>query len=394
MAEPRTVLQVVDCLDVGGTERQLFELLRRLDRRRWRPLLACFKAGGELDADLRALGIVPIEFPLRGTLLQPNTSLQIARMAWLCRRERVSIVHAHDFYSNVIGMAAATLARTRAVASRRDLAHWLSPLQRRLLSLALGLADCVVANAQAVGDRVAALEQVPPPKLRVVPNGIDAARFDLLAARPPDPPLPPSPDGRPRVVMVASMHLADKGHGDLLEAAALLAARGRRAQWLLVSDGALRPSFEARARALGLGDDVVFLGRRDDVPSLFAAADLLVHPSWAEGFPNAVLEAMCARRPVVATRVGGCAEVMIDGETGLLVEPRRPVELADALERLFVNPARARAMGERGRATVEGRFSLDRMSATVEDIYAQLATDGRGERDASRGEAVPPRTPV
>src|SRR5579863_3301769 len=104
------VLHVVDCLNVGGTERQLFELLRRLDRTRFRPLLACFKGEGELLPRLLELGLMPVEFPLRGTLVQPNTAWQIARMAWLCRRQNVSVVHAHDFYSNVVGVAAARMA--------------------------------------------------------------------------------------------------------------------------------------------------------------------------------------------------------------------------------------------------------------------------------------------
>jgi glycosyltransferase involved in cell wall biosynthesis len=373
MAEPVGVLHVVDCLNVGGTERQLFELLRRLDRRRWRPLVACFKTQGELLPNLRAMGIEPFEFPLRGSLLQLNTLRQIARMARVCRRQRIRIVHTHDFYSNVIGVAAATLAGARAIASRRDLGHWLSPAQRRALRLALRLADLVVANAHAVGELVASTEHVPPLKLRVVPNGIDVAKFDRLAAQPPLPALPPLPDGEPRVAMVASMHLPDKGHGDLLDAAARLHARGRRAQWLLVSDGALRPQHEQHARELGIADSVHFLGRRADVPSLLATVELVVHPSWAEGFPNVLLEAMCAARPVVATRVGGCPELVTDGDNGILLPPRQPAALADAIERLLADPARARDMGRRGRAAVEARFSLERMTATVEGIYQQLA---------------------
>ncbi|HEX9101402.1 MAG TPA: glycosyltransferase, partial [Polyangia bacterium] len=114
MAEPIGILHVVDCLNVGGTERQLFELLRRTDRRRYRPLLACFKAGGELLPSLRALGIEPFVFPLRGSLAQANTALQVARMAMLIRANDVRIVHAHDFYSNVMGVAAASLAGVRS----------------------------------------------------------------------------------------------------------------------------------------------------------------------------------------------------------------------------------------------------------------------------------------
>jgi glycosyltransferase involved in cell wall biosynthesis len=372
------VLHVVDCLNVGGTERQLFELVRRLDRARFRPLVACFKSGGELLPKLTELGLVPVEFPLRGSLVQPNTAWQIARMARLCKRERVSVVHAHDFYSNVIGVAAASMAGIASIASRRDLAHWLSGTQRRALRVTCRLADVVVANAAAVADQTARELGVSDDKLTIVPNGIDVARFDLEAFRTPDPLLPAAAMEVPRVAMVASMHRPDKGHDDLLRAAALLKQRGRRAHWLLVSDGALRAALQADARALGLDDDVLFLGRRDDVPSVLVRSDLVVHPSWSEGFPNAVLEAMCAARPVVATRVGGIPEVMVDGDTGLLVDPHAPEALAAALERLLDDPLAAHAMGLRGRRRVESVYSLDKMCRAVERIYEALALPSAG----------------
>jgi glycosyltransferase involved in cell wall biosynthesis len=363
------ILHVVDCLNTGGTERQLFELLRRVDRRRFRPRVACFKAKGDLLPRLRELGVDPLEFPLGGTLFHRATAYQIGRMALLCRIEGIKIIHAHDFYSNLIGVAAAQLAGAHVIASRRDLGHWLSPMQKRALQLALRHADYVIANAVAVGDLVTRQEGVPPEKLLVVPNGIDVHLFDSHAEKEPEPPLPPQ--NGPRIAMVASMHLPDKGHGDLLEAAAILKERGVFAQWLIVSDGALRSQHEEKAHALGLDDDVLFLGRRDDVPRILKHADLLVHPSWAEGFPNAVLEAMCAGKPVVATRVGGCPE-LVSAATGVLVEPRQPGELAQAIEEVLSNPARAQEMGRAGRAVVEARYSLDRMSDTMQSLYESL----------------------
>jgi L-malate glycosyltransferase len=373
MAEPMAVLHVVDCLNVGGTERQLFELLRRTNRERYRPLLACFKAGGELDAQLRGIDIAPEVFPLRGSLAQANTAFQITRMAMLIRSENVRVVHAHDFYSNVIGVAAASLAGARSIVSRRDLAHWLGGTQKKALRLACRVADAVVANAAAVAAETERDFAVAPHKMHIVPNGIDVAHFDLAAFRTPEPLLPAGDVSRPRVGMVGSMHLPDKGHAELLEAAAILKARGVRAQFLLVSDGALRGALEDKARALGLADDVVFLGRRDDVPSVLVRCDVVAHPSWSEGFPNAVLEAMCAARPVVATRIGGIPEVVADGVHGLLVEPRRPAELASALEKLLTNPLAAHVMGLRGRQHVEREFSLDKMRRSVEALYEQLA---------------------
>ena len=389
-AEPMSVLHVVDCLNVGGTERQLFELLRRLDRSRFRPLVACFKSGGELSPKLKEMGLEPIQFPLRGSLAQANTAYQITRMALLCKRENIRIIHAHDFYSNLIGVAAASLAGVRSIASRRDLAHWLGGTQRKALRLACRVADAVIANAEAVAVQTARDFGVAAERLHVVPNGIDVRHFDVQAFKTPDPLLPPGEVNLPRVCMVGSMHLPDKGHADLLEAAALVKQRGLRAQYILVSDGALRSSLEDKARALGLDGDVFFLGRRDDVPSVLVRADVVAHPSWSEGFPNAVLEAMCAARPVVATRVGGIPEVMTDGVHGLLIEPQRPSELADALERLLADPLGAHVMGLRGRQHVESLFSLDRMCRTVEGLYDSLVPSAVSRQPSA---AQPRRTP-
>src|SRR5262249_16807077 len=136
MAEPIGVLHVVDCLNVGGTERQLFELLRRMDRTRFAPQVACFKTGGELHPHLCEMGLPPTVFPLRGSLAQPNTAYQIGRMALMCKRANIRVIHAHDFYSNVIAVAAASVAGVRCIVSRRDLAHWLGATQRRALRLA------------------------------------------------------------------------------------------------------------------------------------------------------------------------------------------------------------------------------------------------------------------
>ncbi|MCU1281941.1 MAG: glycosyl transferase, group 1 [bacterium] len=373
MAEPMGVLHVVDCLNIGGTERQLFELLRRMDRKRYRPLLACFKSGGELHEELRALGIEPQVFPLRGTLAQANTAFQITRMAMLIRNENVRVVHAHDFYSNIIAVAAASLTGARSIASRRDLAHWLGGTQRKALRLACRMADAVVANAAAVAEQTERDLGVASHKMHIVPNGIDVAHFDLQAFKTPEPLLPAGDVSIPRVCMVGSMHRPDKGHADLLAAAAILKARGVRAQYLFVSDGGLRAQLEEQARALGVADDVVFLGRRADVASVLVRSDVVAHPSWSEGFPNAVLEAMCAARPVVATRVGGIPEVLADGVHGLLVEPQRPAELASALEKLLANPLAGHVMGLRGRQHVEREYSLDKMRKTVEALYEQLA---------------------
>jgi glycosyltransferase involved in cell wall biosynthesis len=372
---PIAVLHLVDCLNPGGTEMQLLAQLRHVDRSRWRPIVGCFHRGGLLLDEVRALGVPVVAFPLRGSLAHPNTALQVARIVAHCRRERVRLIHAHDFYANLVGLAAARLAGARIIASRRDLAHWLSRAQRRALGIACRAADQVVANARSVAafddDGLA----LPAARLRVVPNGIDLDRFDAMAARPPDPPvdvLDSESDRALSVAVAANMQLPDKGQGDLLVAAAHLADKGLALRLLFVGDGPEQPRLEEQARRLGIDAHARFLGLRRDVPAILVRAAAACQPSWAEGFPNAVMEAMAAARPLVATTVGGSVELVEHGATGLLVPPRQPLQLAAALERLFADPAAAEAMGRRARETVRSRFSARSTAAALDAIYSEL----------------------
>lgn len=382
-SSPQAVVHLVDTLYPFGTERQMMEQLRRLDRRRWRPLVASLHSDGPLRAELAALALPHEAFPLHTRLGHPNTLLQVARLAYWCRSERVGLVHAHDFYSNVIGLMAGRLVGARVIASRRDLAHWLSPSKQRFLSWVCRAADRVVANAEAVVEHTVEALGVPRERVTLIPNGLDLERFDAELQLAPTPPLDleawaeeeAGAEAAPILAVVANMHLPDKGHGDLLAAMALLRERGRRLKVLLVGDGAERPRIEQQVAQLGLTDSVRFLSRRDDVPRILARVDLLCLPSWAEGFPNAVMEGMAASLPVVVTAVGGCPELVADGQNGLVVPPRQPPALAEALERILFGMGRkaARAMGRKGRAIIRERYSLESSAARLAELYDALA---------------------
>jgi L-malate glycosyltransferase len=373
---PRTVLHLIDCLAPGGSEQQLLHLLRSTDQRRFRPILGTFHVGGMLRGEVEALGIPVTEFPLRSSLLHPNTGLQLGRIVAHCVRERVRIIHAHDFYSNLLGVAAARLTGVRVLVSRGDLAHWLSPLQRRALGVACRASDQVVANARAVAELTDGGLDVPDRLLSVIFNGIDVTGFDREARLPPDPPVDLLEDAEARrftVAVVANMNTAAKGQADLLEATAALSAAGLPLRLLFVGDGERRPALEAQAAALGLTDRVRFLGRRRDVPRILHRVTAACLPSWTEGLPNSVLEAMLAARPVVVTAVGGCPEIIEHGRTGLLVAPRAPTALAAALARLFGDRAAAERMGRAARAAIAAGFDLPHFVGAYQALYDRLS---------------------
>jgi glycosyltransferase involved in cell wall biosynthesis len=362
---PRGLLYVISCLRIGGGERQLVEHLREIDRARWRPLVACFERVGELLPPLLALGVDPFEFPLKGDLEQPNTAWQALRMARLVRREHIEIIHGYDFWGNLLAIAAARLAGRPVVVNQLDQGKHLSRLQRGGQKVARRLASRVVTNASALASEIVA-EGTPKTKVRVVPQGLDLPRFDALTAREPEPALRPWTG--PTVVVVANMQGPQKGHEDLIDAA----SRVPGVRFLLCGDGRHRPVLEARARDRGVADRVTFLGKRADVPAILARSSALCHPSHAEGLPNAVIEALAARRPVVATSVGGVPELVEPGWTGLLAPPGRPEALAGALRELLANPVRARAMGEAGRRSVERDYTVRRMAERHDALYEEL----------------------
>jgi L-malate glycosyltransferase len=134
----------------------------------------------------------------------------------------------------------------------------------------------------------------------------------------------------------------------------------------------MRPDFEQQVAQLGLQSNFLFLGRRDDVPRVLACCDIAVLPSKAEGLPNAVLEYLAAGLPTVASRVGGNAEIIQDGKTGLLVPPDHPSALAEALLRLLRDPGFAVNLGSHGRDYVTSEFSFRRMIENTDQLYTEL----------------------
>lgn len=358
------VLHLLSRFDIGGTERQLVERLRRHPRG-FEPLVACCELYGKFLPPIRALGIEPFVVPLRG-LLHPSAALATARLAWLMRRHRVDLVHANDFAMSVVGLPAARLAGARFIVNRVDLGH-LRPgfgvAHRKLESFVSRHSDLVCVNAEAVRHVCIAEEGCDPDRVIVVRNGMDVAAFDALAAKPGDP--LPAQEGDVLIAVIGNLWPV-KGHRVLLDAAVRF--RGCRVKFLCAGEGVEKPYLQRRIRELGLENTVLLIGHRTDVPSILARSHAFALGSSAEGLSNAIMEAMAARLPIVATRVGGNAE-LLDAGRGLLVPYGDAAALGDALERILADPERAREMGRRARAFVEAELSLDRMQSAHEAIY-------------------------
>jgi glycosyltransferase involved in cell wall biosynthesis len=370
-----TVVHLTTSFGVGGTERQLVELLRGLDAARWRAKVYCFRRIGPLLAEVERLGISPELLALHGSMWRPNTARVIARLARALRDERAALLHCHDIYAILVGVPAARLAGVPVLAARRDLGHHLTRVQRPMLRLALRGATRVLANAATVASQVEREDGIPASRIAIVPNGLDLPRFDV-ARRALEAPAPPLGEGDgPVILTVGRMTYPAKGHDDLVAAIPEVLRHVPAARFVVAGDGPREPEIRALAERLGVSAALTFLGRRGDVPALLARADLVCHPARMEGLPNAVMEAMAAARPLVATAVGGTPELVQDGVHGRLVPPEDPPALAAALVAALRDPAHARELARAARRRIEESFSVEGLVRRVDRLYAEMVGD-------------------
>jgi glycosyltransferase involved in cell wall biosynthesis len=369
----RRVFFLLDSLEVGGTETQAVELATRLDPQRYEVTLGCLRARGPLLQKLAGSSASVCEFHPKGGLDSVNGMYQLFRLAIFLRRGRFQIVHTHDLYSNMMGIPAAVIARVPVIiSSRRDLAHldWYQSGRRVWLRRLQNLSTAVLTNANAIREALLAEDHFAPQKVRVIPNGVDVDRF-AHGSRDRNWLMPGA--GQERwIALVGNMHSDVKGHPWLIAAAAVIAREFPQTRFLLVGDGEQRKDFERQVAELGLAEHFSFLGCRDDVPRILSSCDIGVLPSKAEGLPNAVLEYLAAGLPTVASRVGGNAEIVQDGETGLLVPPQDASALAEAVLRLMRNPDFAGNLGKNGREYVVAHFSFQRMLENTDGLYTEL----------------------
>lgn len=372
------VLHLVDSFEQGGTERQAVQLVRLLhETGRYDVHIACLNNRGLLREDVERLGLSgPIaEFPLN-SFYDRNFLKQLRRSARLMRERRIAVVHAHDFYTNIFGMAAAVLARVPArIASKRETEGFRSPAQKRVERLAFHLARAVLTNADAVR-RQLMREGVPERKLVTIYNGLEMARVEPPAGFNRQLALAelglPTEDERRFVTIVANVQHEVKDHPMFLRAAARVHAARPEAAFVIAGEGRLLEGLRARAFELGIGADVFFTGRCRKVAELLAASDVCVLSSRAEGFSNSILEYMAAARPVVATDVGGAREAVVEGQTGYLVAAGDDEAMAARIVSLLSDSEAARRMGERGRRIVEEKFSCRAQLERTEALYEKL----------------------
>jgi glycosyltransferase involved in cell wall biosynthesis len=374
----RRVLYFTDARAFGGAESALLTLLAGLDRDQWQATLVCPWTADTtpLLEGAHALGaaVWPID-PL-------DAGPTVARLIAFGRRIRAArpdIFHAHLSWPLACrhGLATAIGARVPVIVATEHLYFDVDVGTRTALVqrvLARGI-DAYIAVSRATAAALAAALPIPAGKIRVVHNGIPVKSFASPSTHPDVANPLRNKEDRPVVLAVGRLH-EQKGHRFLVDAASAIPV----ARFAVAGDGPDRASLETQVHASGLQDRFTFLGARRDISHLLAACDVFVLASLYEGLPLSVLEAMAAGKPVVATRVGGVEEAIVDGATGLLVRSGNAGELAAAIRWILADPQRARAMGEAGRERVNRHFTADRMVSKTVDLYEQLWKSARAHR--------------
>ncbi len=331
-----------------GGEQQALYLIRGLEARGHRNFRAGRPGSAFLKAD--AGDATCVEAPFRGEF-DPVTAWKLARAI---RKHDIDVVHAHTSHAHTYAcLARAVAGRGWVVVSRRvDFIPRGGPLNR----WKYGRPDRIVAISERIRDLLHAYG-VDESRLRVVHSGIDPGRLDVE-------PIPRAELGVPERVPLLGNVAALVGHKDHATLIAALPEVLRHLPDLRVviaGEGELRPRIEAQIAELGVGRAVTLLGYRSDVPRILRALDAFVLSSKLEGLGTSVLDAMACGLPVVATSGGGIPEMITDGETGLLSPPEDPAALARNIVRAFRDRDAARRMGEKARARVMERFTVDRM---------------------------------
>jgi len=370
--EKINILFVCTTLVMGGCEKQLYNIILRMNRRRFNPIICCLKDEGVLGRDLRKKGIKAYS-----NLLRSKYDIRVLfHLVSLIKREKIHAIFTVGegdkmFWGRLAGkfsgvpVIVSSVHSTLADGEKGSTIGFLN-------KLIMPISDKIVAVSEDQKEFLVKHEGLREEKITVIPNGVDLSRFhgsnQTLSTR--------EELGIPLshfVVGIIAMLRPEKAHSVFIHAASRILRHTSEVTFLVVGEGDLRAELEELVRRLGVSDNVRFLGERQDVEEILASLDAVVLCSYTiESFPNSILEAMAAGKPVVVTDLGGLREIVVDGETGFVVKPRDVEGLADKVLWLINNPEKSRSLGEAGMERVGKLFPLEKAIRAREKLIEDL----------------------
>ena len=379
------ILYVFGSFGGGGTEHHFYNLLKNRNQAEWKPSIFILSNDDNFIESFNGLDIPVYYIPKPVGRKVPGIHLlkSIFFLFNIIRKGKFDIVHTYFFLGHVFGTIGARLFGVKAViANREDSGFYLYPRHFIILRLVNRLVDKIIPIAGFAANERQKLEKFPDNQYQVIHNGIE---LSVTQKRSPA-------ELRKQLslgvtdyiaVTVANMNYEIKGYDYLLHAVKKLKDQDINIKFLLVGDGALKQGYIELAKKLDIMDRVFFLGYRDDVQDILLSSQLFVLPSLTEALSIAILEAMRAKLPVVATRVGGNPEIITDGINGSLVPSKDSQALADAIKMHYTDKVFSKLIAEQGYTNLVENFSLDNVTRSYWRVYnttAQVAQVSQTEQ--------------
>jgi glycosyltransferase involved in cell wall biosynthesis len=368
------VAHIITGLELGGGGAVVLTIARALDRRRFDMDVFCILEGGAGEEELRQLGcgVTILERAWDYRKFISYSPSKMLKLAGMLRDGKYDVVHTHLFPADAIGRVAARVAGIPVVVkSLHNMGRW-KKRQHVLADRMLNRwTDKVICCSDFQRETAEAQEGFAPDQAITIHHGVRMARFTPRIDRTA---LMSSLGLRPDRLTVGTVGrpIPEKGHTYLVDAMPEILRQHPDTQFLIVGDGALRASLEARVAESSFGDRVTFVGARPDIPEMMALMDVFVFPSVSEGFGIAVIEAMATHLPVVSSNIRPLSEIVMDGETGFAVPPHDGAAIAIAVNRLLASAELRARFGAAGFARVERQFTDRHMVGAHEDLYVDL----------------------
>lgn len=368
----KNILSVFMTMPVGGAEILWLNVLKKLDRSRFNPITCCVIDNGEIGEMIECMGYEVVSLGRKKT--NRFDSGAVKGMKALILEKEIDVVHAHMYHAALYSRLGALMAgnqRPKVVYSIHNVYNR-PKLHRIAANMVLGrFTDLVIAVAGPVKDDIVRYDRIPEKKVTVLENGIDFDRFDIALSK---------KEAKERLGLsgadfvlgcVARLDEA-KGHAYMLRTASMLKKSGHNFKFILVGSGRLEEELKRECVNLGMESDVIFLGTRHDIPELYKAMDIYLMSSLWEGSSLSIMDALAAGLPTVVTEVGGSADIVDHGRCGLLVPPKDPKAMADAIIKLYGSSGKRNELAEHGKERARKLYSSDAMTKKLEELYEAL----------------------
>jgi L-malate glycosyltransferase len=358
----RRVMQVTWGLVAGGAEMYAFTVAANLDAQKYTAMLCAIDKGGALEPEIERLGIPCFVMNRR----QGIDWKLMWRLYRLFKENRIEVIHTHHFNQLFYSVLGAKLTGARIVHMEHSVEFLKRPKLAKALKFLSHFCDKVIAIGSDGAKALKELAGIPESKLEIIRAGVDPVHYaesksearQILGLH-----------QQEKIAVIVARLFPEKNHRLLLEAFAEVVQRVEKARLLIVGDGVEEAAIENEITRLNLQAQVTMMGVRRDVARILAASDVFVLSSDREGLPIAVLEAMAAAKPVVATAVGDLPMVVKDGKTGRIVPAKNPQAMAEALTEILSDEEKALNMGANALQAVN-EYSLQTMIAKFESLYA------------------------